>query len=135
MLGLGWLEATKVVEVTLPDGPVLGAKVWGQPEAPSTVQMVSRLPFRSNMLRLNVPKSPKKVTLVRLLSERRGPNGRNAVWNGHAGEAVSGTHSPNGRNAVANGHAGEAVVTERIVPNGRNAVWNGHAGEAVVRNA
>ena len=65
--GTGVAGLPHVVEVRLPDGPVSGVKVWGQPEAPSTVQMVSRLAFSSNMLRLNVPKSPKKVTLVRLL--------------------------------------------------------------------
>ena len=42
---------------------------------------------------------------------------------------------PNGRNAVANGHAGEAVVLERSGLNGRDAVWNGHAGEVLSLNA
>ncbi len=48
---------------------------------------------------------------------------------------VSESSIPNGRDAVANGHAGEAVVRERKVPNGRNAVWNGHAGEVVAVKA
>ena len=38
---------------------------------------------------------------------------------------------PNGRNAVWNNHAGEGVVLESILPNGRHAVWNNHAGEGV----
>ena len=57
------------------------------------------------------------VTLVRLLLWNAVPNGRNAVWNGHAGEVVVMERIvPNGRNAVANGHAGEAVVLERSGP-------------------
>ena len=63
------------------------------------------------------------VTLVRLLSGTQSPNGRNAVWNGHAGEAVAHERRvPMVVTLSANGHAGEAVVMERRVLNGRNAV-------------
>ena len=118
--------------------------------------MVVRKEVFSNMLRSNVPKFPKKAALVRAVSrkapspmlstlsgivtlvrslneESKAPNGRHAVWNGHAGEGVVvESNIPNGSNAVPDSHAGEGVVLESLIPNARHAVWNGHAGEGVV---